>query len=356
MFQIETNHCVDPCKGFPPLENQGAIFRSPDDLQILSKKDIDLLLRVDLSKKDLKKQTFIDGYTNYGLVFFPYILLQGIWTTCFGRRSPIQVRDKLHLTLTRRRLFSRNPATPYQKWVAKHFALAMYAWAILITLICPPLFMLNLVANELNLNELPESETGKHIGAWSPYASTILVLLAAFAARFHRPVTTNIKKIARYWVFHIPHKLYRRDRARELDAEKDELPDHEALISVLQEKTRQKSVNPFWKVKQETETSTWNIMYRNWNRLRMRFLEARQLVRRYWRNWASFRENPDECAKDTNRHGHEIKHHYGGTIRKQHEVKHMPVNAIGLHNSTHIDAKLLQSKLTLIPSLLSITA
>ena len=142
------------------------------------------------SSKERKKQRFVKGYTKYGLLFLPYILLQGIWTALFGRRNPIQIRDKVYLFL------SHPKASKWQKWqrsIGKYFALTIFAWAVFIVVIRPPLFVVNLVAAELNISDYPQSETAQHIGSWTPWAATGLVLFAAFAARFHSSAVDNLK-------------------------------------------------------------------------------------------------------------------------------------------------------------------
>ena len=322
-MQIDINHCIDPCRGIAPFDNLGAIFRSPDDLQILSQKEVNYILfeaglpSGGLPKSELKKQKFVDAYQEYGLLLFPYVLLQGIWAACFGRRTPIQMRDKVYIILTQFRPFSGKPAITSQKWVAKYFALAMYAWAIFIIIICPPLFIVSLVANELHLLDLPQSETAKHIGAWTPYASTILVLLAALAIHLRQHVsviTTNLSKIGHYWVFHIPHEIGRRKRAREQDVEKYESPDHEVMIPARPEKTRQKSENPTTKVKRDARESVKNTIKNFFNYLGGGYSAAEELVIRYWRSCQDFRKYPDKCVKDTDRHGYEIEHDDEDTV------------------------------------------
>ena len=147
---ITENNCIDPCHGVDP--DGDSIFRTNDDLQILTKSQINEYNYVGLSKKELKQDQFIYNYRKYGLAFFPYILAQGIVTVLFGRRDPIQIRDRIYLLL--RRPKNRLEVLKWQKLIAKYFALMTFAWAVLIVVICPPLFILNLVAAELDISKL----------------------------------------------------------------------------------------------------------------------------------------------------------------------------------------------------------
>ena len=191
---IIKNNCIDPCHGVDP--SVGSIFRTSDDLQILTKSQINEYSLTGLDKNELKQREFIYGYQKYGLVFLPYILAQGIVTVLFGRRDPIQIRDKIYLLLGRPK--TRLEVPKWQKLIAKYFALMIFARAILIVVICPPLFILNLVAAELDISTLPQSETSRHIGSWGPWAATGLVLGAAAVANFHAPVWKGLKKLPKY--------------------------------------------------------------------------------------------------------------------------------------------------------------
>ena len=85
-FIIEKN-CIDPCHSVDP--GYDSIFRTSDDLQLLTKSQISRYFDVGLSKTELKQQRFIYGYLIHGLALLPYILAQGIVTVLFGRRDPI---------------------------------------------------------------------------------------------------------------------------------------------------------------------------------------------------------------------------------------------------------------------------
>ena len=217
---IAGNNCLDPCRGVNPIP-KGAIFRTNDDLEIPTQKQIGFLYQtlfaeefftqnsslaadVHLGRK-LKRVRFFKNYVKYALFLFPYILLQGFWAICFGRRRPRQVRDSVYLFIAELNLWT-NPAkgqnskesldeedqtvehyaTDNQLRVAFFVAYMSYLWAVVIAVICPPLFVINLIANEVSVNNYPESENGHHIGAWAPYVATVLVFGAALIAKFHQ--------------------------------------------------------------------------------------------------------------------------------------------------------------------------
>ncbi|RDW74888.1 hypothetical protein BP6252_06030 [Coleophoma cylindrospora] len=61
-----------------------------------------------------------------------------------------------------------------------------------LVLLTIPLLIINMVVVEIYLSEIPQSETSNHIGAWSSYASTALILLAPLLARSYETVKVAI--------------------------------------------------------------------------------------------------------------------------------------------------------------------
>ena len=307
---ITENNCTDPCHNVEPLDGQSAIFRSADDLQVLTMEQVNLYYDVDLKGGRGKTLKFVQGYRKYGLLFLPYILLQGIWTACFGRRNPIQVRDKVYLLLSQQRFLTIGRAEEWKKWGSKYYALMIYAWAVFIFVICPPLFIINLVANELEIYLLPQQESSKHVGAWSPWAATVLVLLAALVARFHNSGVKLLKKIVSYEIKHFPHAIQRRKVALlESDTEKGVPPRPRFNVTRPNEMDRKKSIAPFTDVKKDMETSAWRIFKKAMTRQWGRYHAVCRIVQENWEETHFFLSNPDDQAHDTDRHGNTINSH-----------------------------------------------
>ena len=332
---ITENNCIDPCHGVEPRDGLSAIFRSTDDLQILTKEQVNLYYNVDLANGRGKELKFAQGYRKYGLLFLPYILLQGIWTACFGRRSPIQVRDKVYLLLSQHRFFTIGRAKQWKQWGSKHYALMIYAWAVFIYVICPPLFVINLVANEIDISLLPQQETSKHIGAWSPWAATALVLIAAFIARFHNSGVSILKKIVSYEIKHFPHAIRRRKVVLlEPDTEKGAPPKPRFDVTRPNEMDRKKSTAPFNDVKKEMETSAWRIfkvtVMRQWER----YHAVCHIVQKNWEETYLFLNNPDDQAQDTDRHGNKIGNHGDYKDTNLDRVHHTAVETNGTDHYT----------------------
>ena len=210
--------CENPCANFHGM----SLFRTDSEIQLLTyDQGLNAIGEVPPGSKQ-REQKFIYGYETYGLIMLPYILVQGIWAAFFGRRSPSQVRDNFYIFL--KGLTLRAPAAKKsrtqlreyqlpekgrwhagsrQKLIAKYWALAIYAWAILITLICPPLFVINVVANELSLSNYIESEPPTQVGQWTPWASTGLVLFAALIGRYNDSFVQTVKSVSKYTLWRL---------------------------------------------------------------------------------------------------------------------------------------------------------
>jgi hypothetical protein len=111
-----------------------------------------------------------------------------------------------------------------KKWIAKYWALSVYAWAISIILICPPLFIINLVASELSLSQLIESEPPTAIGQWPPWASTVLVLLAALIGKYHDDAVNSLAGATRYIIWKLLGKLTKSERPVLADVTELDIP------------------------------------------------------------------------------------------------------------------------------------
>ena len=235
---IQENNCYDPCKGqtlqdpyyYEPIPTN--IFRSADDVQTFTMNELIYIDGDKLQKKSQQRnRSFFLFYVQYGLCLLPYILLQGIWAASFGRRSPREVRDLIYAWLHRcqipyftsnwakkRDVHKYSRARRIQRSLAWFEALTVYLWALFVTLICAPLLVANVIASEIFLNQVPQSESATHIGAWAPWAATGLVLFAAGVARFQNDIIKNIKKIlteAKSRPLHWPHMMARRWKGRE---------------------------------------------------------------------------------------------------------------------------------------------
>ena len=221
---IDANNCTNPCAipYFPPV-----LFRDDTPLRPWTVRDINNWAGVfDQSDSDRRKFKFIGGYVDFGLWSLPYILCQGLWAVLVGRRSPAQARNHLYhfMTQTEIKILGKTIAIKgkkrliFQAWVAKYLALAGYLWAVFTFVICVPLLVVNMAAAELLMKTLPEQEDLTSVGAWSPYASTVLVLIAAFIARFYVGGKDLAKKTGQntaWWSLHSLKNLVRKLRGQE---------------------------------------------------------------------------------------------------------------------------------------------
>ncbi|MCJ1456988.1 hypothetical protein MMC28_007354 [Mycoblastus sanguinarius] len=80
----------------------------------------------------------------------------------------------------------------WQKRTAKTIAAVAYLWTVFATLLSVLFFIFNIVAMEAFLAEFPQGESAVHIGAWGPWVTTALVLLAGLVAQFHPLLVLSI--------------------------------------------------------------------------------------------------------------------------------------------------------------------
>ena len=198
---VQENGCIDPCQqssfAFPQ-----AIFRSKTDLQLLSRAQLEATMAV---IDPFPENSFFERYLYFGTILGLFIIVQGVWAVCFGRRNPRQARNTiytllvgLHLGSFPRLLRMNHKASGrWHKRVARYVATIAYLWAVLASILSVLLFLANIVTMEVLLAYYPQSESAAHIGAWSYWASTGLVILAAFIGRFHESVVQRIFAILR---------------------------------------------------------------------------------------------------------------------------------------------------------------
>ncbi|KAL3427953.1 hypothetical protein PVAG01_01462 [Phlyctema vagabunda] len=191
---VDVNNCQNPCSD--PVGGV-AIFRTEADLTLLSMEDnTSYLAYHSTSSSERERWTFILGYSQKWSYLIIYVLLEGIWTVCFGRSKPSQIRTILYGYFSRIHLSGLDPNRYSQRrhsrrFIAQAIALVAYSWSLFIVLIAIPLLIVDVVVIELYMRGLPQSENSKHIGSWTPYASVGLVLLGVAIAKTY----TTIKAV-----------------------------------------------------------------------------------------------------------------------------------------------------------------
>ncbi|KAI9671180.1 MAG: hypothetical protein M1817_003687 [Caeruleum heppii] len=195
---VRHNNCTNPCQS----DNFAALFRRIDALVLLDRTQARRatgntfdFLDSRVSPKERKQNAFIYGMHISTLAGVPYAILQGLWAVCFGRREPQEVRDLLYLTFTSPRVLKhiRPSARPIWSGLIKWYCLIVYLGAVVVALICAPLFIMCIIANEFTLSLDPASEPAYNIGQWSPFAVVGLVLVAALIGSYHHSVITILR-------------------------------------------------------------------------------------------------------------------------------------------------------------------
>lgn len=188
---ISDNWCMDPCTQGPfywPI----AIFRSASDLQTLSHKDFQNAFQF------LYGMGFYAFYVKIVSFTGLFVLLQGLWAMCFGPKTPRQCRDIIFRCLTNAKMpvihsHQQGNISRYrggwQRVLAKYLAIFAYIWAVISSIICVILFVITIIAMEVLLSKFPQSESPEHVGSWSPWAATGLLVAAALLSKVpHKPI------------------------------------------------------------------------------------------------------------------------------------------------------------------------
>lgn len=202
---LEANNCGSPCSipaGGP------AIFRSVDELEPLTVVEFGQVIGGDSATKTQAWLAEVTDKFAFGWSYLiVYVLLQGAWTICFGRKKPSESRAVLYHYFSRFSISgrpNRDKVGNFQRRGAQAIALLAYLWSVFIVVVAVPLLIIDVVLIELYVRRLPQGESANHIGAWAPYASTGLVLFAAALAKSYETIKAlllqsggNVRKIWR---------------------------------------------------------------------------------------------------------------------------------------------------------------
>jgi len=189
---IQEYNCSNPCNS----EHVGhrTQFRGRDSL---------LLLNMNQTwGKDRNQafETFVGDATQTSFIALPIVVIQGLYTILFGEKTPHEVRNTVFRFLAghRKSWDAARPIKlqPWRRYAAQFFALLIYTLAVLALIVCPILFVVNVVAIELTLTDYHDSEDPWLIGQWSPIAAVILAVLAAFLSEYWERGTNRI----RHWL------------------------------------------------------------------------------------------------------------------------------------------------------------
>ncbi|MCJ1242329.1 hypothetical protein MMC14_010337 [Varicellaria rhodocarpa] len=177
---ITENRCENPCStSFSP----NPPFRTDNDLQIPTKKEREFLdswyYRIQFehspARHDVPHLLYFH-YITFGVWSIVTVLAQGTYAASFGRRTPTEARYMLYKKLRPRLCGIKT---------SKSVAMFAYFWALAVLVLCPMVFVVNLVTIEMFLSNFPESDPLIHVGAWSSWAATGLVISAALISRYH---------------------------------------------------------------------------------------------------------------------------------------------------------------------------
>ncbi len=192
---IQDNGCTDPCN----LVNIPSIFRNQNDLVLLSHQQALLWDSTLPNRKYLKEEKLLsveDRLFSLNYWTLPFIVVQGFITVFFGRRDPREIRDLIYMTLFMEcRTSNKRWLRGTHEGVVRVFAGFNYLIACAVIIVCAPLFIISIIAQELQIWTLqPDSEKLYQVGQWSSWVYTVLVILAALIAKLHDPVIGFIAK------------------------------------------------------------------------------------------------------------------------------------------------------------------
>lgn len=183
---IQDNGCTNPCDQI----NIPSIFRQNNDLVLLPHNQA-LLWNVTLPGDKYQWQEELLTVENriWSLTWYtlPFVVLQGLIAVMFGRRDPREIRDLIYINLYMEHQYQGTRALCVaQDWSVRLLAGLNYLIAGIVVIFCPPLFVISLVALEVEFwATQPDAEAWYSVGQWGPWAVAIQVVLAALIARYH---------------------------------------------------------------------------------------------------------------------------------------------------------------------------
>lgn len=210
---VSYHGCTDICRSF----HVSTLFRSQGEYQTLTQKELRTNLFDDFGLYITPKESLLTRYMTAILggskFVISFIIIQGIMAATFGRRNPRQVRDVMYVFLRDIKLPSliisriayhgthnTEGTEKCKKWLAKFFSSCTYGCALLATILCLPVLLLIITALEFKLYGLPQSESAIHVGAWTFWAGTGLVLSASFVLKFHDRAVMGLSNILRHYI------------------------------------------------------------------------------------------------------------------------------------------------------------
>ncbi|KAI9886800.1 MAG: hypothetical protein M1823_001370 [Watsoniomyces obsoletus] len=144
-----------------------------------------------------------------------FVIIQGFLALIQARWTQGTVRSLIF-----RRLYGRHsssaPDSRRQRvrfQVAKSTAWLLYLFAVVMSVFCPPLFVCNLVLNEIRLAHLPRGEPFGAVGQWAPCVSAVFVLFAALIQRYEELAIKWIRRGGRHFYMRLSRSPARREAA-----------------------------------------------------------------------------------------------------------------------------------------------
>ena len=199
---IQKYNCSNPCNS--DHVQHRTQFRGRDSL---------LLLTEDQTwgkSHNREFETFVGSAIKTSFIALPIVVVQGLLTLLFGEKTQHEVRNSVFRFFAGQRkswtLARPIRIQPWRRYTAQSLALLSYTLAVLALVLCPLLYLFNIVAIELTLTDYHDSEDPWMVGQWSSVVGALLVLLAATLTKYWESGTSLI----RYWLFGSKAKFFRR--------------------------------------------------------------------------------------------------------------------------------------------------
>ena len=199
---IQRYNCTNPCNS--EHVQHPTQFRGRDSLVLLNQN------QTWGKPHNQPFETFVGGAIKTSFIALPIVVVQGLLTFLFGEKTQHEVRNTVFRFFAGQRKSWRLPRPiqlrPWRRYTAQCLALISYALAVLALVLCPLLYLFNIVAIELTITDYHDSEDPWMVGQWSPIVGALLVLLAAVLSKYWERGTSFI----RHWMFGSKAKYYRR--------------------------------------------------------------------------------------------------------------------------------------------------
>ncbi|KAI9802087.1 MAG: hypothetical protein M1833_002008 [Piccolia ochrophora] len=136
-----------------------------------------------------------------------FVTVQGILGLIQCRMSQRAVRNSIFRFLSPKNREGRPLSTTskFRPFAAKWIALITYVFAIVMAVVSPAIFIINLIIHEILLTVIPVADPEHSVGQWSSWVSLGLAVVAAVISEYHNDMVDTVRLLVNKVTSKTPH-------------------------------------------------------------------------------------------------------------------------------------------------------